>query len=454
MKTELTNFDIFPKVFATDKPVTITVKPLGRHVAFSLGTEYSVIVRPISEGSPRAYAHRQNIFEYKKSPCDDGCIRFEHTFCGEQEFFIRIEADGRRIVHMSVYALSSDLAGRYPYRGDLHMHTFRSDGNESPEIVCANYRKYGYDFFAITDHHRYYPSLEAIDAYKDVALDFNIVQGEEIHLPDNDVHIVSFGSEYSVNGLLESSAQTKESDRRVYPANAKAPDVMSADEYRNQVRELLATLDIPAELADDGFTYASCVWAFNHIKNGGGLGIFCHPYWISDVYQVPESLTDFILKNHPFDAFEVLGGENYYEQNGHQAEKYNQDRISGVHYPIVGSTDSHRSVNNINALIASTIVFSPANERGALIESIKDFYSVAVDTISKEFRLVGDFRLTKYACFLMNEYFPIHDELCVEEGIQMKAYVTGAAGSDADAAENLNRLAPRMTALREKYFQF
>ena len=58
------------------------------------------------------------------------------------------------------------------------------------------------------------------------------------------------------------------------------------------------------------------------IKKAGGLGIFCHPYWLSNVHQVPENITDYMLKTHPFDAFEVLGGENYYEQNGLQTHKY------------------------------------------------------------------------------------------------------------------------------------
>lgn len=448
MKTELTNYDIFPKVFAQNKNIQITIKPLGKHAAFSPDTEYAIKIRPLSEGSPRDYPERKNIFEYKKTPCGDGCLRFSHIFEGETEHFIRIEADGKRIVQLSVYSLNDDLIGRYPYLGDLHMHTFRSDGREDPAVVCANYRKTGYDFFAITDHGRYYPSLEAIDAYKDVPLDFNIVPGEEIHLPDNDVHIVNFGSKYSINGILESSAQIKEVfGQRTYKLDEE-PEILTVDEYKRQVNELAETLDIPDGI--EKFPYAACVWIFNQIRKGDGLGIFCHPYWISDVYQVPESLTDYILKNHPFDAYEVLGGENYYEQNGHQTDKYHEDRANGIRYPIVGSTDSHGSVNNNNSHVASTIVFSPANERQALVDSIKDFYSVAVDTISKEFRLVGEFRLTKYACFLLKNYFPIHDELCIEEGIMMKAYVTGYEG----AKESLEFLSGRMQKLRERYFQF
>ena len=97
-----------------------------------------------------------------------------------------------------------------------------------------------------------------------------------------------------------------------------------------------------------------------------------------------------------------------------------------------------------------TIVFSKRNERLELISSIKDFYSVAVDTISSEYRIVGDLRLVKYATFLMQNYFPIHDDLCFEEGRAMKAYACGEEGSK----ETLEFLHGRCEKLLKKYFVF
>lgn len=464
---ELHNYDIFPKVVPAGKVSEVCIKPLGRHAAF-LQTTYQLKLNGLDEGDTWAYPDRPNDFQYEVAPDEDGCIRFSFEFFGEQQFFVRLfleksEENGLRSdfnLRLSMYAVAEDLVGRYPYRGDCHMHSFRSDGKQSPEVLAADYRKTGYDFMAVTDHLRYYPSLEAIAAYKDVKIDLTLVPGEEVHLPCdednsthlNNVHIVNFGGSYSVNALVRDGikeAVCHEDDKRAVIADP--PPIQSTEAHWAEVDAYMETIDIPAQLkGSERYTFASCCWVFEHIKKGGGLGIFCHPYWISDVYQVPESLTDYILKTQPFDAFEVLGGENYYEQNGHQTVKYYEDRSMGRRYPIVGSTDSHSSVNNVNALIASTIVFSPANEREALIDSIKDFYSVAVDTISKEFRLVGDFRLTKYACFLLNNYFPIHDELCIEEGLMMKAYAAGYDG----AKESLEFLSGRMQKLRERYFQF
>jgi hypothetical protein len=38
------------------------------------------------------------------------------------------------------------------FKGNLHTHTFWSDGDEFPEIVVQWYKENGYDFLALTDH--------------------------------------------------------------------------------------------------------------------------------------------------------------------------------------------------------------------------------------------------------------------------------------------------------------
>ncbi len=460
INNHLHNYDIYPKVFPENKEIEICIKPLGKHVEFSKDADYRIVVCPFFTGVPHNYPELENFVEIKPALGDDGILRFTHAFKDEQEHYIRLyddnEDDPEKIFQLSVYSLKEDLVGRYPFKGDLHMHTCRSDGKQSPAIVSSYYRKYGYDFFAITDHRRYYPALEAMDAFKDVPIEFRILPGEEVHLPrvgcyNNDVHIVNFGGKYSVNALISDSAHNLEvgtsESLRSYEGK-ECPEIITPEQYKDEVLALAETLDIPDGVPK--FSYASCVWIFNHIKNAEGLGIFAHPYWISNVIQVPEVLTDYLLETKPFDAFEVLGGELNYEQNGFQTQKYYEDRAKGRNYPIVGSTDSHSCFNNDKALCASTIIFSPENEREALIDSVKKFYSVAIDSISTEFRIVGDFRLSKYACFLMQNYFPLHDDLCYEEGRLMKDYACG----DADAGETLKFISGRMAKQRRKYFAF
>ena len=139
-----------------------------------------------------------------------------------------------------------------------------------------------------------------------------------------------------------------------------------------------------------------------------------------------------------------------YRKNGYQTIRYYEDKAKGIRFPIVGSTDSHNSLPDHSdmALMASTFVFAKENSRKSLISAIKEAYSVAVDTISAEYRLVGDFRLVKYTRFLLDEITPLHDELCFEEGRLMKAYAPG----DLDAEEALRFISGRMDKFYQKYF--
>ena len=447
VKTELVNYDIYPKVFPCGKAVEVTIKPLGAHVAFN--GEYTIQVKALNQGFWKRYPDRNNLSEYKVTPDENGCLKFTLTYMDEQEHHIEIVRDDNMLVRLNVYSLEADLCGRYPFRGDLHMHTCRSDGRQAPAIVAAEYRKNGYDFISITDHDVYYGSLEAINTFKDVPTEYNILTGEEVHLEGNDIHIVNFGGKYSINALMPGDHHDDVGDGKdLRSIDGECPEIISVDEYKRQVNELIETLDIPEGI--EKFTYAACVWIFNNIRKADGLGIFCHPYWVQNVFHVPETLTEYIMATQPFDAFEVLGGENYFEQNGFQAQRYYDDRAKGRRYPIVGSTDSHSCVHNRNALIASTIVFAPENERKSLIESIKACYSVAVDSISTELRLVGETRFVRYGNFLLREFFPLHDELVFEEGRAMKDYACG----DKDAAKILTAINGRMKKQREKYFKF
>ena len=456
----LRDYDVYPKVFRCGKETEIHVRPLGRRPQFEPGETYRLVVCALEQGQPSQFPLTADFKEAEIAAGEDGGFVFSHTFGSEQMYFLRFEdLEGRRIVQFPVYAVEDDLAQRYPFLGDLHMHTIRSDGSQTPAVVAANYRRHGYDFTVISDHNRYWPSLEAIEAYKDVPLEFTIVPGEEVHMPSVDgmntaVHIVNFGGEYSVNALTDGpSMQEKGSDPKYRSLNGKCPEYMPKEVYDEMVRKLISEADLPADI--DPFPAVICKWVFDEIKKANGLGIFPHPTWISNVYNVSERFIDYLMETQPFDAFEVLGGENYFEQNGFQTVRYYEDRAKGRRYPVVGSTDSHNSYESSrNALICSTIIFAKENERTSLISAVKDFYSVAVDTISKEFRLVGENRLVRYGCYLLKAYFPLHDELCAEEGRLMKQYATGTQEEREEAAVTLKVIHGRMKRLREKTFAF
>ncbi|MBQ8512693.1 MAG: hypothetical protein IJ497_08775 [Clostridia bacterium] len=453
MKQVLYNYDIYPMVFPVNDPTEITIKPQGAHAAFP--DHCRVAVMRVDSGSPRQDFTAWNRTEYDLSPDNDGCLRFTYTADAETELIVRVFKDDSRLLQLSLYALADDMACRIPLRGDLHMHTCRSDGREAPAVVCANYRMKGYDFIVVTDHGRYFPSLEAMNAYADTEIPLNILPGEEVHLPQTDVHIVNAGGLFSVNGLLESSANYRETDgaleKRRFDETVDCPDIVPAEQYNAELDEIEKSLKdceggCPENVNSRWF--AVCVWAFEKIRQAGGLGVFAHPYWLADMWQIPEPFTKYMLAKHPFDAFEVLGGENYYEHNGFQTALYYDEYRQGRVHPIVGSTDSHGSTeHNRNSDICSTIVFAHKNERGDIVQSIKDRYSVAVDSISAEFRLVGEHRFQKYACFLMENFYPIHDRQTAVDGEIMRQYLMGDA-----TAEEMAYTTAKSARMWEKYF--
>ncbi len=445
-------FDIFPLVFPVGENVEFCIKALAKKN--SLKGDFTLKILRLDAGSPDEEFYKNNLKKIDLSTDSEGNLKFNFTADGECEYYVRIYKGEQRVEQLSIYAVDGELATRYPLRGDFHVHTTGSDGKEDPQIVCANYRRKGYDFIFITDHDKYFPSLDAISFYKDVKLGINILPGEEVHLPGTPVHIVNAGGLFSVNGLLpmkENYLETNgELSRRRFNEKVTPPNVYKMEDYWAEIEEIergLKSGENPIPNDVDAKSYAVCLWIFDKIKKADGLGIFAHPYWLWNVWQIPEKFTKYMLENHPFDAFEVLGGENYYSQNGFQTALYYDEYLHGRVHPIVGSTDSHGSTaENRNWDICSTIVFAKDNTREDIISAVKDKFSVAVDTISKEYRLVGEFRYIKYASFLMERYFPIHDKQAYLDGEITYQYAIG----NADKTE-VESVSSRAKKLVDKY---
>jgi len=397
-------YDVYPRVVRANSQQTITIRPLFGHVRLKPGQEWSAALIPM-EGldGQTGWSAPQN---WMAAP-QDGALLLDCAFTGEQEYSLVIEGPERQKAEFRLFALEPDLFARTPYKGDFHMHTHYSDGVESPAYVAASCRKVGMDFMAITDHRRYAPSLEAIAAFQNVKTDLRIYPGEEVHPPDNWVHILNFGGGFSVN------------------------DLFREERYRAEVEAIMARLDLPEGV--DRYPYASCVWCYEQIRAGGGLGIFCHPYWVSNKrYDVPQYLTSLLLERQPFDALELIGGYHRHEieSNTLQVARYHEERARGKRIPIVGVSDSHGCETGALFGWYYTVAFSPSSDLPDLVSSIKDLYSVAVEALAGETpRAFGPFRLVRYAHYLMREIFPVHDRLCLEEGRLMLAHAAGEAGA-------------------------
>ena len=433
------SFDIYPKVIKVENEVILTITQKDN----KFEGEYNVQIVPMNEGVHWAYPCRKNE-TYLKATAEKGELKLKYTFPDESEYLISISKDGKFIKELPVYAVNNDLWGRYPYVGDLHVHSTCSDGRQSVKQVVRNYRKNGYDFFALTDHGKYYPSTEAVEFAKKCGTDMAVFPGEEVHLNVTDIHIVNFGGKSSVNALLKTSPQCNET--KTVPEDSR-----TGEELMDEVMKIAQTIDVPEGV--EAKDVAACKWIFDRIREKEGIAIYAHPFWRKPEYHVPVTLNDCILERRDFDAFEVLGGERYFDQNGLQVIKYYEFKEKGIDFPVVGSSDSHNVTDeNRGALIARTVVLSRSLEYEDLKNAIlsKEHYSIPIDCRPHDFGIVAPFRLATYVSFLLRCFFPIHDKLCSDEGDVIDECVKG----NEDAFAEMNAFKGKTKELYKKYFAF
>ncbi len=317
------------------------------------------------------------------------------------------------VAECRVFAVGVDLHGLRPWKADLHLHSKRSDGVDEPGEVAADCRLIGLDLMALTDHRLYEPSLETIRAFEGCPHDLAILPGEEVHPPDNPVHIVHVGGSASVNAMFAAAA------------------------YREGLTALEAGLAGTKLPPADSRALASCLWCFARIRELGGIGILAHPYWYThQAWNVAEPLLEELFARMPFDALEAIGG--YYpfqaESNTLQVARWHEERARGRTMPLVGASDAHGCRTGDLFGWYYTVFFSRGATLEGLREALRGLRSVAVEARPGEApRAFGPFRLVKYAHFLMREVFPAHDAVCTPEGEAMRAWLAG----DRRAADRL-----------------
>jgi hypothetical protein len=422
--------DVYPRVVRAGQSTTITIRPRYAHCRLD-DAPYTAALFPI-EGLPTQTNWRLPL-ELEPELTEEG-LQLTVPFETEQEYALVLTGHRAQEIERRFYALDEDLFGLRPYKGDVHTHSNRSDGRESPPYVAASARRIGLDFVAVTDHRQYPPSLEAIAAFEDVPIDLRIYPGEEIHPPrlpiqgsgqeiGSPVHMINFGGRFSINALMRDEEAT----------------------YTEEMRAIArGTTDVPNGL--DPEPYAACVWAFDKIREGGGLGIFCHPYWFTrHRYDVPKDLTDMIFERQPYDAFELIGGYHPSEvtSNHLQVVRYYEEQAKGHRIPVVGASDAHGCETGELFGWYYTLVLAPTSDLEDLIGGIKGFKSVAVEALPGQApRAYGPLRLVKYAQFLLRDVLPEHDRLCRAEGDAMLAYLAG----EPEALSQLAALQGRVAA--------
>ncbi len=426
-------FDVLPRIVPANQESVIEIVPLFDHVSLDEDCAYLLTYAPME------YPSRQGGWEpgtqLPIAP-ENGRFRITAFFEAEQEHTLIIEAtcgdEKRTLGNFRVYSVEEDLYGLRPYKGDFHMHTHRSDGVESPAYVAGACRRVGLHFMAVSDHRWYDGSLEAQRAFADAPVDLRIYPAEEVHTPDNPIHIVSFGANEGITELYRDD----ETD------------------YRAEVDALMESLP-PTPDDVDRFHYAACVWAVERIRERDGLAMLAHPYWITrNRHNVEEPLLDYFFEQETFDALELISGfgiESLHRMdvNALQVARYLEERAKGRRIAVCGISDTHGHERSDAFGRYYTVVFAPSLELPDLLAGIQELRSVAVEAPAGVLpRAYGPFRYVKYTQFLIREVFPQHDELCFEEGRLMIQYASG----DDSALERLRQLQEQTDRLYERYW--
>ena len=171
------NVSIFPKVFKAGERQKVYLKcPSLKNDTVGVVT---IKIQPMEiYGIPHTEKYRideETRYSYEAMFREKaGLYSVEYSFAQEQKYDVKVELNGARIYRSQIYAVAEDLVGINGYKGDTHLHTNRSDGQGEPFDVGCAYRAAGYDFIAITDHHKYAPSLEGKEAFEALTEQFTV----------------------------------------------------------------------------------------------------------------------------------------------------------------------------------------------------------------------------------------------------------------------------------------
>lgn len=414
--------DVYPKVVASHSRQTLYFRLEGE-VAAPVARLTPMETYAVSHYPDYWSHHADRYLWVPLTPCGDGLWCADFDFAEEQRYCVKCQVGEETSWPAYLYAVDPDLALLRPYKGDTHLHTNRSDGKGEPFEVACNYRAAGYDFIAVTDHGRYYPSDE-LQAQMGILTDrFYVMHGEEVHPKGGSYfHIISLNAKRHVSAIFE-----------------ERPDYVKAE-----IERIVAQNDFSA--LPDPYAAAYRIFIAEEIRRAGGFAVLAHPFWETDgEYNYQPVECRYHIRAGHFDALELFGGNDGTGNGNNLLELvYHDLRAEGCRIPIVGSSDAHTTVHCGDYDHFSkqfSLIFATGYDD--LLTAVSEGRSVAVRRESdKHFRCVGDFRFAKYARFIMAEYYPYYTTLCAAHAAAL-AERSEAALTETEAA---------ITAFQEKFY--
>ena len=441
MKTDrrhpsLFQYELFPRVAALNRPAAFNLRGVGKECALTPGETYRIHVIPQEENISSVTLE---ISDYRRYPCldvtagEDGALRFELTLCREQLLTLRLVRlkdgeSGGVLGDFRIFCATPDLYERIPMRGNAHCHTVYSpDGHEDPFLAAAAYRQAGFDYLAITDHHSAEGSLSAMRTAEQIPSGLALYIGEEVHVPNAFIHAVNVGALTADGCGLDRYFHNHEEE--VW------------EEVRRMAEECAPSLPPEIEPMD----YAWRKWIADTIHDCGGVAILAHPFWEYEAHNTRDDMVRYLAKTGLYDAAEIVHGQEPGCRDANmQTAFWNDLRAEGIFITPVGADDAHRRVfpwsydSSFNE--AYTLIFAQDASFDGFAEAVRGGYAAAVESYEDApEHVTATYRLTKYALFLLDEYFPDHDRLCFTEGSLMRDCFLGEPGARESLAEAVTR---------------
>ena len=407
MLPNIKRYFIWPSVVKVDEQTELTVTASERAHMFHADREYKIVIIASNANFHGAVNPNEAIKEIS-AVAKDGILKFNVDFDEEGEYNIFLEYAEARVAEFAIYALREDLYSLQPVKGDLHLHSYRSDGLHDPSSLMGYYREMGYDFFALTDHNRYFPGKEIEEVSSGLNTTFVRIDGEEVHAPGASAHIVHIGGNKSVSDFYVHNKE--EYDRQVLEYEKKVPANVPEKYHR---------------------MYSRIMWVVDNIHAAGGIAILAHPYWRPGkmrAYHVNDELSKILLHSGLFDAYEIIGGMLQLGINRSLA-MFRELELDGLRLPVVASSDVHDVITSRAFPYFYTVCYVSQNTSEGIIDAIKSNLSIAVEkvdtNIGEQNRCYGSLRLVSYTHFLISNYFPMVQRFASAEGIAMQQYSMG-----------------------------
>ncbi len=380
--------ELYPRVFIENKIQTV-------YIQLHVDANVEIKIQPmeiyrIPHENPPSLDEESRYPYLSTKRVGQGLYSAEYDFPVGGRYTVRVRNGESIIFKGYIYVVSEELAALRPFKGETHCHTNRSDGAMEPQELMLRYFAAGFDFAAVTDHHKYSPSIEAREAISPLTDLFTVFHGEEVHNKSMGYfHVVNFGGRHSVNEIIQTDDEFVESEISRIRSERKFP------------------VGVNPDLA------AYRIFISEQIRRAGGVSILAHPFWDAyGEYNMERWELEYHLTEGVFDALELFAG-NDNDGNGDNLEiaLWGDLRAAGVKMPVLGASDNHnpdseqtRFNHNFSLVFASDV--------NDVQNAIRNGMTVAVKRrTDTEFLVIGEYKLVAYARFLLREMYPTYSEL-------------------------------------------